>query len=120
MVEVRFHNRNDFDVWVKVDRRISSVDGATSPEDSGTLIERVKSQSHFGIPDEPIQFPRPLYPAQVASGTFDYHLCYGRTRESMTKGFTIAGTFRTQFEDGGKITIGATERVRKEGSCDAE
>lgn len=119
-VQVRFENRNDFDVWVKSDRRISSVNGTTSPTSSEVFVEKVRSSSLFGIPDEPVRFPQPLYAAQVAEGTFDYHLCYGRTEDSMTKGFTIAGSFATQFDGNGEITVVVDETVRKEGGCNED
>lgn len=118
-VEATFINPNDFDIWLKSDRRISSINIRTSGTDAGIHIEKIRRLSRFVIADEPIEFGQPLNEAEVAEGSLDFHICYGKSKDAMTKSLTIAGTFATQFESG-KIMAAFHETMRKEGLCDAE
>ena len=116
-VAVAFENPNDFPVWVMSDRRITTVGDQISDSDQSPRTARREAQSTFAISDQAISFDSPLPPTQITGGLVDYHLCYGRSKKTMTKSISFKARYWVEFHnDGIRAKFEPTQLVH--GSCE--
>lgn len=117
-VDMKFYNLNDFDVWVRTDRRRVIVDGMTQEEEGPPILSKILSSSLVGIRADPVVFRQNLPTRSLNGGSVDYDLCYGRTEDNLTKRISIQGRFDHRLDNSDNSMIVFTPIYIKEGSCD--
>ena len=116
-VSVAFHNPNDFDIWIRAVRRVTSINRMTSGTVSEPAPWEAKRKMGFEVHDEPILFTAVLRRDEVAQATADFYICYGREVGKLDKSFSISGDIDTRFDSEGKISASFSNPKIKEGDC---
>ncbi|GAA3894698.1 hypothetical protein GCM10022276_12290 [Sphingomonas limnosediminicola] len=100
-----FGNENNFDLWYEADRHLTTVTGPNGQQISNSDQEKRTGRAYkklaFSIPDSPIRFTNPMYSHQINGGNIDYHFCYGRTKDKLTKSLTFKASYTIVFDEKG-------------------
>jgi hypothetical protein len=119
VVSLAFDNPNNFPIWVQARRRSASVNQMTGKTAEPSPPWEAPRNSGFRVSGAPIPFTSLLHPNQVAEGTADFQICYGRWKDQMDKGYAISGDLKTRFDTSGQIEASFSNPVITEGTCDS-
>lgn len=91
-------NPYNFTLYVQAKQMTTSLNGMTNgPTQLGLKADMLPFTTR-GLPDEFITFPSPLNPRQLAKGTFDFNLCYGREADNLEKSLHVDGAVYFRFQ----------------------
>lgn len=106
VVDFEIVNDNDFPIWIRVDRLVTSIENKISDTRLPVLVKKIMPNSSFGLADNFIKFDKPLIRNSIAVGNIDAHICYGRNPRKLDKDLIYKGPLVIRYNaDGSPVTF---------------
>lgn len=117
-VSVVVYNPNAFSIWVRVDRNTSILEGMAADVGELSDVVEIRPDTAVATAARGVIFKSPMRPEEIAAGRIDYQLCYGRSRDRLTKGLLIQGDYGVRFSLDQGITPVLSANAVRDNSCD--